>query len=116
MELYSSLLRLHHAGFLQESLYTRNMVVQPGPLWKHPSQRSKDTPSFRIIDFGRATSWSVIRSAASPEYDGMSISTLPESTRNHLMNKGIEWFSNVDYEKRKARSGTVINASEIWDC
>ena len=115
MELYSSLLRLHLAGFLQQSLYSRNMVVQPGPLWKHPSQRSKDTPSFRIIDFGRATSWSDVRSVASSEYDGKSISTLPESTRSRLMEQGIKWFSDVDYEIGKARNGTIVNSS-LWDC
>ncbi len=28
--------------------------MQPGPLSKPPSERSSETPSFRIIDFGRA--------------------------------------------------------------
>jgi hypothetical protein len=45
---------LHHADVLQQSAYARNMVVQPGPLTVPPHQRSMDTPSFRIIDFGRA--------------------------------------------------------------
>ncbi len=31
----------------------RNVLVQPGPLTEPPERRSRDTPSFRIIDFGR---------------------------------------------------------------
>jgi hypothetical protein len=46
-------LNLHQHGFLQQSTYARNMLVQPGPLTVPPMERSLDTPSFRIIDFGR---------------------------------------------------------------
>ena len=35
-------------------MYVRNVLWQPGPLTKPPSERSRKTPSFRIIDFGRA--------------------------------------------------------------
>ena len=45
--------RLHLAGFIQHSIAKRNILVQPGPLRDHLSQRSMKTPSFRIIDFGR---------------------------------------------------------------
>jgi hypothetical protein len=45
---------LHEAGFLQGSVYPRNILVQPGPLTLRPSERSLESPSFRIIDFGRA--------------------------------------------------------------
>ncbi|KAI1792684.1 hypothetical protein LXA43DRAFT_1093331 [Ganoderma leucocontextum] len=45
--------RLHAAGFTQGSIYARNLLVQPGPLSAPPEERSDDTPSFRIIDFGR---------------------------------------------------------------
>ena len=44
----------HHAGFLQGSVYPRNILIQPGPLTIPPSKRSLASPSFRIIDFGRA--------------------------------------------------------------
>lgn len=30
--------------------------MQPGPLSRHPQERSRSTPSFRLIDFGRSTS------------------------------------------------------------
>ncbi|KAG7442756.1 uncharacterized protein BT62DRAFT_1010089 [Guyanagaster necrorhizus] len=52
-ECFSLVLRLHHAGFVQNSLYPRNILRQPGPLTVRPSERSLKTPSFRIIDFGR---------------------------------------------------------------
>ena len=29
--------------------------MQPGPLTRHPQERSRSTPSFRLIDFGRST-------------------------------------------------------------
>ena len=47
------MLRLHYEGFIQGSFYVRNIVVQKGPLTVPPEQRSKKTPSFRVIDFGR---------------------------------------------------------------
>jgi len=28
--------------------------MQPGPLTRHPQERSWSTPSFRLIDFGRS--------------------------------------------------------------
>lgn len=46
--------RLHDVGFVQNSEYPRNMLIQPGPLSLPPVQRSRSTPSFRLIDFGRA--------------------------------------------------------------
>ncbi|EMD36867.1 hypothetical protein CERSUDRAFT_35514, partial [Gelatoporia subvermispora B] len=52
-ECYSLVLRLHRAGFIQNSFYTRNILMQRGPLTVPPSERSHRTPSFRIIDFGR---------------------------------------------------------------
>lgn len=39
---------------MQNSYFRRNVVVQPGPLTRPPKYRSLDSPSFRIIDFGRA--------------------------------------------------------------
>jgi len=45
---------LHNAGFIQGSVYPRNILIQPGPLTLPPSKRSLASPSFRIIDFGRA--------------------------------------------------------------
>ncbi|KAF9649172.1 hypothetical protein BDM02DRAFT_3186476 [Thelephora ganbajun] len=53
-ECYSLYLRFHSAGYLHQSTYTRNVVMQPGPLTRHPQERSWSTPSFRLIDFGRS--------------------------------------------------------------
>ena len=35
-------------------MYPRNMLIQPGPLSSPRKERTMDTPSFRVIDFGRA--------------------------------------------------------------
>ncbi|KAI0089572.1 hypothetical protein BDY19DRAFT_905875 [Irpex rosettiformis] len=53
-ECYSMMVRLHYAEFIQNSFYVRNILVQPGPLTAPPEKRSKKTPSFRLIDYGRA--------------------------------------------------------------
>ncbi|PSR97594.1 hypothetical protein PHLCEN_2v4301 [Hermanssonia centrifuga] len=52
-EFLSLVLRLHMDNVIQNSMYRRNMLVQPGPLYLSPKMRSMQTPSFRIIDFGR---------------------------------------------------------------
>jgi hypothetical protein len=57
IEMYSLYCLLHHAKVLQQSTYVRNMLMQPGPLTVPPHQRSIKTPSFRIIDFGRAVTF-----------------------------------------------------------
>ena len=54
-ECYSLYLRFHSEGYLHQSTYIRNIVMQPGPLTRHPQERSNSTPSFRLIDFGRST-------------------------------------------------------------
>ncbi|MCJ1381777.1 hypothetical protein MMC17_004888 [Xylographa soralifera] len=53
-EIYSLFLRLHQAFFTQNSPFVRNILIQLGPLTRPPVERSLTTPSFRIIDFGRA--------------------------------------------------------------
>ena len=53
-QLHAMFVNLHEAGFLQGSVHPRNILVQPGPLTLPPSERSRESPSFRIIDFGRA--------------------------------------------------------------
>ncbi|KAJ6571682.1 hypothetical protein B0H19DRAFT_935770 [Mycena capillaripes] len=45
---------LYYEDFIQNSFSARNILVQPGPLTHPPDQRSLVTPSFRLIDFGRA--------------------------------------------------------------
>ncbi|OJT06811.1 hypothetical protein TRAPUB_2328 [Trametes pubescens] len=56
-ECFSLILRLHYLEIVQGSFYVRNIMIQPGPLTVPPEKRSYDTPSFRIIDFGRGESW-----------------------------------------------------------
>ncbi|KAI0688990.1 hypothetical protein BC835DRAFT_1229317, partial [Cytidiella melzeri] len=52
-ECFSLMFRLHLENVVQNSYYVRNILRQPGPLYVAPEERSKDTPSFRVIDFGR---------------------------------------------------------------
>lgn len=72
-EFYSMVFRLHVAGYVQNSMYPRNVLVQPGPLTEPPHKRSKDTPSFRIIDFGRCERWEDFRwkRSASDQWEKM---------------------------------------------
>ncbi|KAL7284757.1 hypothetical protein ACG7TL_002064 [Trametes sanguinea] len=58
-QIYHFYERLHEADFVQCSSYPRNMLVQPGPLSAPREQRSMDSPSFRIIDFGRGEALSL---------------------------------------------------------
>src|SRR5262245_9463909 len=51
-QMYSLFCLLHHAKVLQQSTYIRNMLMLLGLLTVPPHQ-SLETPSFRIIDFGR---------------------------------------------------------------
>ncbi|KAF7331045.1 hypothetical protein MVEN_02444800 [Mycena venus] len=53
-ECFSMFLRLHLSGVLQKSAFKKNILVQPGPLTVPPQTRSMHSPSFRVIDFGRA--------------------------------------------------------------
>ncbi|KAI0761357.1 hypothetical protein BD413DRAFT_617090 [Trametes elegans] len=48
--------RMHDAGFIHGSPYPRNVLIQPGPVSVRRAERSMNTPSFRVIDFGR-TFW-----------------------------------------------------------
>lgn len=56
-ECLSLAFRLNLMSTIQGSMSVRNIMIQPGPLTAAPSQRSFDTPSFRIIDFGRGGAW-----------------------------------------------------------
>ncbi|KAK7026580.1 hypothetical protein R3P38DRAFT_2942570 [Favolaschia claudopus] len=53
-ECFSLFLRLHLSGIVQKSAFKNNILVQPGPLTAPPHRRSLNSPSFRVIDFGRS--------------------------------------------------------------
>ncbi|TCD62471.1 hypothetical protein EIP91_006819 [Steccherinum ochraceum] len=57
IDCYGLIIRLHMDHYLHGSFHERNIVVQPGPLTQPPMMRSMDTPSFRVIDFGRTITW-----------------------------------------------------------
>ncbi|THH06193.1 hypothetical protein EW145_g4252 [Phellinidium pouzarii] len=52
-ECFSLLRRLHAAGYMHNSVYQRNILMQYGPLQMSPFQRSKEHLRFRLIDYGR---------------------------------------------------------------
>jgi len=57
-ECISMLLRFQHAGWLHESVFPRNFLVQRGKPTEFPPQRqARPEPSFRLIDFGRSKKW-----------------------------------------------------------
>ncbi|PIL28827.1 hypothetical protein GSI_08872 [Ganoderma sinense ZZ0214-1] len=83
--------RLHAAGFAQNSMHPRNVLVQPGPLRAPPAARSYATPSFRIIDFGR----------------GMALSHLPPS---------IHWmFAKICEGEEWKAARQILGFCEGWD-
>jgi hypothetical protein len=53
---------------VQGSTYPRNILEQPGPLSLPPDERSAATPSFRVIDFGRAEQFDDPRTSADVSY------------------------------------------------
>ncbi|KAJ7186494.1 hypothetical protein C8R46DRAFT_879731 [Mycena filopes] len=89
-ECFSLALRLHYAGFTQNSFYIRNILKQAGPLTVAPSERSMSTPEFRIIDFGRGEHWLYKLAARALEICGKA------------------WWDLRDYEVRKAHSELQI--------
>ena len=64
-ECYHLLDRLHDAGFItrQPAMTTDKLLVQPGPLTVPREERSLETPSFRLVDFGRG----LARTLSKPE-------------------------------------------------
>ncbi|PVF99978.1 hypothetical protein CPB86DRAFT_796137 [Serendipita vermifera] len=84
----SMLLRIHRFGIIQNSMSTRNVLMQPGPLTVPPSERSKRKPSFRIIDFGRA----VHTEPKKQKYAWIQAAFFEESYLSREVNYPITWF------------------------
>ncbi|SJL08766.1 uncharacterized protein ARMOST_12136 [Armillaria ostoyae] len=123
-ECFSLVLRLHHADFVQNSLYTRNILRQPGPLTVRPSERSLEMPSFRIIDFGRGVfgPWYIERKLGVqggrpgpptvPTREEMTKLKEAETDRKLEAKKemAIGWHGeNMKYETRKAMGTMVVD-------
>lgn len=88
-ECYSLMLRLHYDGFTQGSFYVRNILTQPGPLTAPPDRRSKKTPSFRVIDFGRGVEFR--------QFIGS------RSDKDRVERKQREWANIIDDEDQRAQ-------------
>lgn len=90
--------RFHKAGVMQGSAYIRNMVVQPGPLTAPPEKRSRKTPSFRIIDFGRGQYWDDL------------VGENP--TEEHLRAVADNWYFHTQFEAKRAQDDLKITPFE----
>ncbi|KAI0797291.1 hypothetical protein BC629DRAFT_1502772 [Irpex lacteus] len=97
-ECYSMMVRLHYAGFVQNSFFVRNILVQPGPLTAPPEKRSKKTPSFRLIDFGRAVAYKRF-------VEGLA--------GDQLKNKVVSWHQMVRTEDDQARNELCIENLQL---
>ena len=57
-EVVSLMHRFHQAGWVHQSVYERNILVQPGPLNVPYARRNRTVGqgkrNFRLIDFGRS--------------------------------------------------------------
>ncbi|KAH9903253.1 hypothetical protein C8Q73DRAFT_45000 [Cubamyces lactineus] len=76
---------LHEAGFLQGSSYLRNMLVQPGPLSVPHAQRTMDTPSYRLIDFGRGEASSLLSGPRACSFDSWARSERRRAKRELML-------------------------------
>ncbi|KAK0471403.1 hypothetical protein IW261DRAFT_1572091 [Armillaria novae-zelandiae] len=87
-ECFALVLHLHHADLVQNSLYTRNILQQPGPLSARPSDPSLKTPNFRIIDFGRGAfgPWYIERNLG--EEDSLRSANRSDGRRNAPAQRG----------------------------
>ncbi|KAH9903248.1 hypothetical protein C8Q73DRAFT_633651 [Cubamyces lactineus] len=94
-ECFSLILRLHYMELIQGSFYVRNIMIQPGPLTAPPEKRTLDTPSFRIIDFGRGASWDTWRNS-------------PSITARYGSNNRLEFLSAVGDEVVRAREELLV--------
>ena len=72
-ECFSLLRRLHLAGYIHNSVYQRNILMQNGPLTAPPFKRSQEHLRFRLIDFGRAERLEVAAKEATGEELGRLI-------------------------------------------
>lgn len=53
-ECFSLFLRFHAAGWLHQSVFARNVLVQRGSLFDFPTFKKPEERRFRLIDFGRS--------------------------------------------------------------
>lgn len=86
--------RLHLARFSQQSMSVRNMTVQPGPLSVPPSKRSKKTPSFRIIDFGRGKNYNDGARSVDQDVDEI-YKEFEAEEREAAVEMGLDWICSV---------------------
>ncbi|KAK7676084.1 hypothetical protein QCA50_020955 [Cerrena zonata] len=102
IDCYSLLVRLHFAEYMHNSFKQRNIVVQPGPLTAPPEARSMDTPSFRVIDFGRTESYCNYKASALYDFQMDPNGVYPKDDTT-IANIEWSWGCHLMEERRKAR-------------
>ncbi|KIY65465.1 hypothetical protein CYLTODRAFT_492299 [Cylindrobasidium torrendii FP15055 ss-10] len=109
--LFSFVARLHYAGIAHNSFKHSNILRQPGPLDVHPSLRSDETPSFRLVDFGRAErrerlSTRKWRSACDEEVEDAKDEVYGH--RKWLREPGSRrWFKSRKYLRKSIAAGLI---------
>lgn len=90
-------------------------MVQPGPLTHPPSLRSDKTPSFRIIDFGRAECWAhkVLGEAGlrdtETKVETEGILRLSKALDQECMRRLAKgWWEMRNHEVEKARNELLV--------
>ncbi|CCM06631.1 uncharacterized protein FIBRA_08911 [Fibroporia radiculosa] len=104
---YTHILRLHMEDFVQNSIYVRNILMQPGPLYLPPSERTLARPVFRVIDFGRGER---LNDWAKDRY-GQDMSAY-ESDSDAFRNNILPWILKLREQEREARQELGINEVE----
>ncbi|KAJ7151192.1 hypothetical protein C8R46DRAFT_1123518 [Mycena filopes] len=96
---------LFREGFMQNSFYVRNILVQPGPLTDPPHQRSIRTPSFRLVDFGRGERLEDLLSDAVGAIAGDETSSTAEASRKAAKKRvRTEWLESLRQEREIAKT------------
>ncbi|KAJ7627523.1 hypothetical protein DFH06DRAFT_728746 [Mycena polygramma] len=103
---------LYRAGFIQNSFYERNLLVQPGPLTHPPDQRSTETPSFRLVDFGRAQRWDDFLSKATGGIREKQCAKVTPSNNDSAFAAAANKENKPDSESRESDIASEIKAAE----
>ncbi|KAJ7039749.1 hypothetical protein C8F04DRAFT_1315960 [Mycena alexandri] len=119
---------LFYEGVMHNSFCARNILVQPGPLTHPPHRRSlANTPSFRLIDFGRAQRQEDLLSKVGGPIEGSytrtskayreEAATEAKAARKRIRAAWLEWFSKereIAREAVFARLCEFINDFDSW--
>ena len=98
-----------------QSVYGRNILVQPGPLDFPPEKRSADTPSFRLIDFGRTVAVDFGRVAKAKDVFQRWCMREQEAMQNVWNNRGDD-EQHTPKADRARKSLNALNRFHLDNC